>query len=97
MARPAISEGSVAAANIIKSITGKPKKQFKPFEYPYIVPVGGKHALVKIGPLIVSGLSGWILKGLIELVYLASIMPLQRALKIWFTGLAIFIKNDRLG
>ncbi|KKU22117.1 MAG: FAD-dependent pyridine nucleotide-disulfide oxidoreductase [Candidatus Nomurabacteria bacterium GW2011_GWA1_46_11] len=97
LARPAISEGSIAASNIIKSIAGKTKKDFKPMDYPYIVPVGGKYAIVKLGPLVISGILGWILKGLIELNYLTSIMPPKRALKIWYAGLIMFMKNDRLG
>ena len=97
LARPAISEGSIAAINIIRSIAGKSRRGFQPIDYPYVVPVGGKYAIVKIGPFIVSGILGWILKGLIELNYLISIMPLKHALKIWYTGLTIFMKNDRLG
>lgn len=97
MARPAISEGTIAAENIVRDIAGKPKKNFCPMDYPYVIPVGGKYAIVKIGSLVVSGFIGWIFKGLIELGYLISIMPLGRALKIWYGGLIMFIKNDRLG
>jgi len=97
MARPAISEGTVAADNVIRNISGKPKRVFLPMDYPYVIPVGGKYAIVKIGSFVISGILGWILKGLIELGYLISIMPLGRALKIWYGGLVMFIKNDRLG
>ena len=97
MARPAISEGLIAANNIISGIAGKPKMQFKAMDYPYVVPVGGKYAIVKIGPFVISGLLGWVLKGLIELGYLMSIMPPKRAFWIWYGGLLMFIKNDRLG
>lgn len=97
MARPAISQGTIAAQNIISTIAHRSKKAFVPIEYPYVVPVGGKYALVKLGPFLISGIFGWILKGLIELGYLISIMPLKRALKIWYGGLLMFIQNDRLG
>jgi len=97
LARPAISEGSIAAENIIRSISRKPKKDFHPIDYPCVVPVGGKYAIVKIGSIVISGVLGWIAKGLIELSYLISIMPLKRAFKIWTDGLVIFMKNDRLG
>jgi NADH dehydrogenase FAD-containing subunit len=66
-------------------------------EYPYITPVGGKYAVAKIGPLVISGFLGWVLKGLVELNYLLSIMPTFRAFKTWLKGLKIFIQNDRLG
>ena len=72
-------------------------KIYKSMEYPYITPVGGKYAVAKIGPLVISGFFGWILKGLVELNYLFSIMPRSTALRLWLKGLKIFIQNDRLG
>lgn len=76
----------------------KPKQYFyKHRQYPYIIPVGGKYVVAKIGPFVVSGIFGWIFKGLTELNYFVSIMPPFRAFKIWFKGFLIFIKNDRLG
>ncbi|MDZ4231207.1 MAG: NAD(P)/FAD-dependent oxidoreductase [Patescibacteria group bacterium] len=97
VARAAISEGSIAARNILRSLEGKRLIRFDPMQYPYVIPMGGKHAVAKLGPVMVSGPLGWILKGLIELNYLTSIMPLNQALGIWLKGLKIFIKNDRLG
>jgi len=104
VARAAISQGKIAAKNIIEDIkkhAGLSKKTFtytyKPINYPYIIPVGGKYAVAKIGPLIISGFWGWILKGLVEFNYLISIMPFGKALKIWLKGLRVFIQNDRLG
>lgn len=98
VARAAIIQGAVAAKNIINDIKGrKPHSKYNPKKYPYIIPIGGKYAIAKIGPLVITGFFGWILKGLVELNYLDSIMPLGRALKIWLKGLKIFIQNDRLG
>lgn len=104
VARAALSQATVVAHNIVEDIKvneGISKKPFyriyKPFEYPYIIPAGGKYAVAKIGPVIIGGAFGWILKGLIELNYLFSIMPPWRALKVWLTGFKIFIQNDRLG
>lgn len=98
VARAAISQGTVAARNIIADITGAGEKvRFKPMTYPYIVPTGGKHAVAKVGSFIISGIWGWFLKGLVELNYLVSIMPLTKALSAWLRGLRIFIQNDRLG
>ena len=104
VARAAIIQGTIVANNIFEDIrlseglvnTAKHKK-YCPQQYPYVIPVGGKWAVAKIGPFIIKGFLGWILKGLIELNYLISIMPIRKALSIWFTGLRIFIKNDRLG
>lgn len=99
LVQPALQQAKVAAKNIILELRGeKPKFVFKPFRnYPYIIPVGGKYAVGRVGPLVVSGWPCWIAKGLVEINYLLSIMPPKKALKIWFKGLMIFIQNDRLG
>lgn len=104
VARAAISQGTVVARNIFEDIKKDEglvrevhHREYHPMEYPYIVPVGGKFAVAKIGPFIINGFFGWVLKGLVELNYLTSIMPIGRALRIWFTGLKTFIQNDRLG
>ena len=99
LVQPALQQAKVAAKNIILELRGKkPKLIFKPFKnYPYIIPVGGKYAVGCVGPLVVSSWPCWIAKGLVEINYLRSIMPLKKALKIWLKGLMIFIQNDRLG
>ncbi|MBI2033779.1 MAG: FAD-dependent oxidoreductase [Candidatus Liptonbacteria bacterium] len=104
VARAAISQANVVSENIIEDIkmeNGLTKtadhKVYKSMEYPYITPVGGKYAVAKIGPLVVAGFWGWILKGLVELNYLFSIMPRWTALRLWLKGLKIFTQNDRLG
>lgn len=104
MARPAITEGKIAAQNIFQKIlleekiTEYPKfREYKHRNYPYIAPVGGKYAIAKIGPFVIFGLPAWIFKGFTELNYFVSVMPIFQALKIWFRGFIIFIRNDRLG
>ncbi len=104
VARTAILQAKIVAHNIIeeiklenKIIKVAKKKVFAPREYPYIIPVGGKYAIAKIGNFVFSGLPAWIFKGLVELNYLLSILPFSRAIKVWLRGLVIFIKNDRLG
>lgn len=104
VARPAIVQGRVAAKNIIAEIKkekrlASPVKQyiFRPWNYPYIIPIGGKFAVAKFGPVIISGFPAWVLKGIVELNYLLSIMPFFKAMRVWLKGLWIFIQNDRLG
>ncbi|TSC88819.1 MAG: hypothetical protein G01um10143_716 [Parcubacteria group bacterium Gr01-1014_3] len=104
VARAAISQATIAAKNIIGEILERENKAtrvkryiFRPMDYPYVIPIGGKYAIAKIGPILISGFLGWFIKGLVELNYLLSIMPLEQAIKTWFKGLRIFIKNDRLG
>jgi NADH:ubiquinone reductase (H+-translocating) len=103
-ARPAMLEGRIAAANIIAEIrsreslgTASNKESFVPWNYPYIIPTGGKHAIAKIGPLLLSGWPAWIFKGFVELNYFISILPLPLAMRVWLRGFRIFIRNDRLG
>ncbi len=104
VARAAISQANIAAHNIVEDIkrdegliTIARHKTYEPMQYPYIIPVGGKYAIAEIGPIVISGFFGWILKGLVEVNYLLSIMPTGQAIKIWLKGLNIFVQNDRLG
>lgn len=98
VARAAITQGTIAAKNIINTIRGgRASLQYNPQNYPYIIPVGGKYAIAKCWSFTVAGFLGWVLKGLVELNYLFSIMPNVRAFRIWLRGLKVFIQNDRLG
>lgn len=104
VARIAIEEADVAAYNIIEKIKKDEGQSssfrplaYRPRRYPYIIPLGGKYAIASIGPFVISGFIGWILKGFVELKYLVSILPFEEALTTWFRGLRVFIKNDRLG
>lgn len=94
VARAAIEQGIVAAFNVVADIRNHPKRQFRPKTYPYIIPVGGKWAVAKIGPVVIWGFAGWIVKGLVELRYLTSVLPATFALKTWLKGLWIFVRND---
>lgn len=106
IAEAAIEQGKIAAHNIMEEIfvnegfkkQARIKKYIPQKEYAYIIPIGGKYAVAKVGPIVFSGLGGWILKGLVELYYLLwNVLPPSQAIKIWLKGLKIFIQNDRLG
>ncbi len=94
VARVALEQAKIVADNIVADIKNLPKKKYKPKEYPFIIPLGGKWAIAKFDKILIVGFLAWILKGLVELYYLVSILPLGMALSIWFHGLKIFIKND---
>ncbi|MFN7088573.1 MAG: NAD(P)/FAD-dependent oxidoreductase, partial [Candidatus Paceibacteria bacterium] len=94
IARAAIEQGKVVAYNILADIKKMPRKTYRPMNYPYIIPIGGKWAIARFGPITIYGFFGWILKGLVELFYITSILPLGMAISIWLKGLWIFIKND---
>ena len=98
VARAALSHANVVAHNIwCDLMENSEHRAYKAKTYPYVVPVGGKWAVAKVGSVIISGFWGWILKELVEINYLISIMPFWKALKIWLSSMWIFIKNDRLG
>ncbi|MBI1960840.1 MAG: hypothetical protein HYS43_01015, partial [Candidatus Liptonbacteria bacterium] len=105
VARAAIEQGVVAATHIAYDIAKaggiSPSFRLKPYHppksYSTVIPIGGKYAIAKIGPVTISGFFGWILKGLIELNYLLAITSPLHALAIWVKGLWIFTRNDRLG
>ncbi len=104
VAPAAIEQGRIVAHNLLeeirlaeKIITQPKFKVYKPRVYPYIVPVVGKFAVTRFGPVVLSGLFAWLLKGLVEGNYLFSILPFFAALKLWAKGLWIFMRNDRLG
>ncbi|MDP3729708.1 MAG: FAD-dependent oxidoreductase [bacterium] len=105
LAEAAIEQAEITAHNIIEDIKVQEKisqkpsyDEYTPKVYSYVIPVGGKYAVAKVGSVIISGFFGWVLKGIIELCYLIfHVMPLPQALRVWLHGLKIFIKNDRLG
>jgi NADH dehydrogenase len=97
MAHFAIVEGKIAGLNVLNKIRGKKLKSFKPKNYPYIIPLGGKYAVSKVGSFIIKGFFPWLFKGLVELNYFLTILPFLTALKIWLKGLILFIKHKDLG
>ncbi|MDO8601816.1 MAG: FAD-dependent oxidoreductase [bacterium] len=102
-AHAALIEADIVAHNILEEIQlsegvgASPSfKTYIPADYPYIIPIGGKYAIARIGKIIISGFFGWILKGIVELGYLWSIMPFTQALKLCIKGFRIIVKNDRI-
>ena len=104
-AQTAIGQAKVVAHNLIEDIKvaeGKTAKgshiPYAAKDYPYVIPVGGKYAVAKIGPVVLSGIFGWIVKCFVELYYLlGDVLPNGHAMRIWLKGLSIFLRNDRLG
>jgi NADH dehydrogenase len=94
VAPAAIDQGKIAAKNIFFDILGQKKIEYRPREYPYAIPVGGKWAAAKIGPVIITGPAAWVMKLLVELRYLVSVLKTERALKVWLRGFRVFTKND---
>ena len=85
-ATKAEADGKIAADNIIAEIRGKGLKPYRVFEPPFIIPVGKKWAIAKVGPTIFWGRVALILKDFVLLYYLVTILPIGRALKVWWGG-----------
>lgn len=99
----AVAQGATAAHNILDAIAAdegarQPRPQlFRLRSYPYILPIGGKYVIARIGPFTIHGITAWTFKGLVELRYLCSILPFHHAIRMWFRGLRIFLSSKRFG
>jgi NADH dehydrogenase len=85
-ATKAETDGKIAAKNIGAEIRGKKMKPYRVFDPPLIIPVGKKWAIAKIGFTIFWGRAVTILKDFVLLYYLSSILPIGKALKVWWGG-----------
>lgn len=91
----AVSHGKVVAENIIRSINKKEFKTHLPFTQVWVAPVGGKFAVAHIGRLgTFRGMLGWMVRGLVDLRYFMSILPLRKALRLFREDVEVFTKND---
>ncbi len=94
-AQVAAAEGKAVAHNIYRAIEGKPQIPFTPkAAYLFVIPVGGKYAIAKIGPIRFSGFSGWVFAQLVELYYFYSVTRNPAVIRRWWRGITIFTRND---
>lgn len=88
-------EAKIAAKNILRSIRGKPRKKFVPLKkYPFILAVGGKYAIADLVYIRFSGFWGWFTKQLVELRYFLTILPIKKAIQLWFYCCRVYSSND---
>ncbi len=86
----AITQAEVVAHNVIEEIKKAELPDYAPKimdyrtrDFPYVIPIGGRWAVAKIGPFILSGFPAWTFKQFVELDYLISVMPFGKALGAW--------------
>jgi len=95
LAYHAIGQGKIVASNILAVTRNRPLTSFKPRTNSWVVPVGGKFALVQINSsLWVSGFIGWLIRLWIDARYFFSILPFKKALSLFKKELILFVKND---
>ncbi len=93
-AQAAIKQGQ-KLAKIMKSAVNKKKPAPYIFKSnPFIIPLGGKYALADMGFLKIEGCLGWTMRSATTLRYFFSILPFFAALKLWFKGRVIYLRND---
>ncbi len=90
----AITQGEIAAKNILAEIQGTKRRVFQPKRAPFIIPIGGKYAIADLGFIRFKGISAWVLKQLVEPNYFRRILPWHKVIPLWLRGLWLFIKND---
>lgn len=95
LAYVANDQGKAAAKNIMNTIRGKSLKPYKPFYSVWVAPAGGKYAIAHLWRGIhITGFWGWVVRELIDLRYMLSILPPQKALALMWQEVTLFTKND---
>ncbi len=94
MAYVAYDQGAIAAENIIKDINKQKLTPYKPFYDVWIAPAGGKWAYFYYKGIGIAGFTGYLLKQLVDFKYFLRILPLNKALALFFKDLVIFTRND---
>ena len=85
-ATKAEADGKLAARNIAAQIKEKKMNSYKGFEPPFIIPVGRKWAIAKVGSVIFWGRLASLLKDFVLFYYLMTILPIWKAWKVWWGG-----------
>lgn len=94
LASVAYQQGSVIAQNIINFVKGEKLLPFKPKSELYVIPIGGKYALWRVGRILFRGRLVWYFRRLLTLKYEMSILPFTEAWAKWRHGSDIFEDND---
>lgn len=91
----AIDEAQYVARSIVAEHRKQKSVPYQPHFEGYVIPVGGKYALfVFPSGFVIAGFLGWVLRRLIDLVYLSSVLPWSRALLLWLKANRLFTRND---
>lgn len=91
----AIAQGKIAAENVMRKIQSIPEKQYiPPRNIPYIIPIGGRWAIAKIGSITLFGFNAWLVKQFVELKHFLTFLNPIEALWLWCQGIFFFTRND---
>ncbi len=90
----AIREAKYTAENIKRMILKKSLINYRPHHAGFIIPLGGRYALLESHGIRLSGFLPWIIKQIITLHYWATLIGWVKAFKLWKSGLEIYLGND---
>lgn len=93
-AQKAIREGSVAASNIANTLLDYPLIKYQSINPTFLIPLGGKYAVGRIGFWKATGFLAWVIRQLVSLRYFLKILPFQKAASLWWRGVSVFERND---
>lgn len=94
-AQIAIHEAHYVARHMADKLGGKKDlEDYHPKISRFVVPLGGKYALGDFGLFKMAGAVPWMYKRYTALKYLANILPLGKAWKLWSRNNTIFMEND---
>lgn len=88
-------EGRLTAINIKRLIEKKAPLPLRPrTSYPYILALGKKYAIANFSFVKFCGILGWCAKIFVELRYLAFVLGIRPALRIWIQHVKLYSTND---
>ncbi|KKT56921.1 MAG: FAD-dependent pyridine nucleotide-disulfide oxidoreductase [Candidatus Giovannonibacteria bacterium GW2011_GWC2_44_9] len=90
----AIREAKYTAENIKRMILKKPLINYKPHHAGFIIPLGGKYALLESHGLRIAGIIPWLVKQTTSLHYWATLVGWMKAFRLWKKGLEVYLMND---
>jgi NADH dehydrogenase len=95
-AQKAIHEGAYVA-RAIRALARNPKTKLSVYRSKpskFIIPVGGKFAMLDAGFMRWTGFFAWVLKYVVLLKYLVTILPIGKSLRYVAHELRLFVRND---
>lgn len=94
LAQLAFQQGRFLATNIVRYLKKEPLKIYHPAPSIYLLPAGGRFAIMKIGSHIFRGRLLYYLRRIVDFRYTLMILPFFKALHKWLHSHKVFLKND---
>lgn len=82
----AYSQGKYVSYHIKRELHGRRVLKYHPKKSNFIIPLGGRYALVDFGRIKLEGFIPWVLKRFVALKYFLGILTIRKAFKAWFIG-----------